>query len=99
MTSTRSAKKKYGDIEAQMGIQTESITNKQKVFISLLMKQRQHPKTAYYQALKALVKNTKSVETKLYPGTKKEHFVTRNEASQIIDDLQKYPLKKQKKTS
>ena len=94
MASRRTAKKKRGEEEARMGIQQESITNKQKAFIKILLKDRDYPSSPYLEAVGVLVQNEKSVETKLFPGTDKEHFVTRKEASQIITELISYPMRK-----
>lgn len=94
MAAKRTAKKKRGEAEAQMGIQKEGITNKQKAFIKSLLRDRDYPQSAYLDAVGVLVQNQKTVESKLFPGTDKEHFVTRKEASQLIGELVSYPFRK-----
>lgn len=95
--NNQTAKKMRSEEEAQLGIETDSITNKQKAFIKLLLRDRSYPLTDYYKALKKLVANETTVTTTLFKGTDKEHRITQKEASQVISDLSAYPFKKRKK--
>ena len=59
MVAKRTVKKKRGEAEAQMGIQKEGITNKQKAFIKSLLRDRDYPQSAYLDAVGILVQNEK----------------------------------------